>query len=243
MNLPKIDLPTYTMKLASSKKDIQFRPFLVKEEKVLLLALESGDFNEILAATKQMIRNCVLSDINVEQLPLFEIEHIFLNIRARSMGETISLGYTCQTNVSDNDDVVICGNQMPVNVNLLEAKLNVVDDNMTIMLDSTTGIKLKYPTINISSILNDSISEADSAIAIIEQCTDYLFDSDQVYKPEDMQEGEFVGFVEGLTQYQFNLIQNFFNNLPKVEYDTEVVCSRCNTQHKIHLEGSMDFFE
>ena len=161
MNLPKIDLPTYTMKLASSKKDIQFRPFLVKEEKVLLLALESGDFNEILAATKQMIRNCVLSDINVEQLPLFEIEHIFLNIRARSMGETISLGYTCQTNVSDNDDVVICGNQMPVNVNLLEAKLNVVDDNMTIMLDSTTGIKLKYPTINISSILNDSISEAD----------------------------------------------------------------------------------
>lgn len=239
MSLPKIDLPTYKVKLKTIEQEVYFRPFLVKEEKMLLMALESSDFNSVLEGIKQVIRNCLLTEIDVESLPMFDLEFLFLNLRARSMGEKVEITYICQNIVQDKK----CGGEMDVEVDLLKAAIESTPINSTIKITDKVGIKLKYPTIEISKILNTKLSDIDTAVELIEKCTEYLFDEEQTYKPSDMAEGEFKSFIENLTQEQFIAIQSFFNNIPKIKYDTEVTCERCNTSHKIHLEGILDFFE
>lgn len=242
MALPKIDLPKYKLYLNSIQKEIVFRPFIVKEEKLLLMALESDDFTSVLDSIKHVINNCVLTEnIDVDALPLFEIEYIFLNLRARSMGETVDLTYICG-NILGEDEV--CKGEMPVTVNMLEAALEMSPQNTTIMLTDNVGIKLKYPTIEISKLFTQQdASEIETTVSLIEQCTECLFDSDQVYDVSDMQEGEFLQFIEELTQDQFKKIQSFFDNIPKLKYETKAVCQLCGKNHDITLEGILDFFE
>lgn len=241
MALPKIDLPTFKLYLNSLEKEIVFRPFIVKEEKLLLLALETNDLNAVLESIKQVINNCVLSEIDVDALPLFEIEFIFLNLRARSMGEVVNLTYICGNELEEGRK---CPNEMDVEVDMLKAAVEMTAVNSTVMLSDTVGIKFKYPTIEVSKILNEgNLSEMETTLKLIELCTDYLFDEEQVYKPEEMQPGEFGEFIGNLTQEQFIQMQQFFDNIPKIKYDTKVTCGSCGKHHDIHLEGILDFFE
>lgn len=240
MAIPKIDLPTYKLVLKSSEKEILFRPFIVKEEKILLLALESGDFDTTLNSVKQVIKNCLLTDIDVDSLPLFELEFIFLNLRARSMGEVVDLTYICENQI---DEETICKNEMEIQVDLLQAALDLKLQNTTLKLTPEVGIKLKYPTIETTKLLNSDMNDIDVAVELIESCTEYLFDSNEVYKPEDMQEGEFKAFIESLTQDQFLLIKTFFDNIPSIVYDSTITCNKCGASHGVHLEGLLDFFE
>ena len=241
MALPKIDLPTFKLYLNSLEREIVFRPFIVKEEKLLLLALEANDLNSVLEAIKQVINNCVLTEIDVDSLPLFEIEYIFLNLRARSMGEVVNLTYICGNELEDGKK---CPTEMDVEVDMLKAALENKSQDPVIMLSENVGIKFKYPTIEVSRILNDeNVSEMETTLHLIELCTDYLFDEEQVYKTTDMQPGEFEEFIGNLTQDQFSQMQKFFDGIPKIKYDTEVTCSGCGKRHNIHLEGILDFFE
>lgn len=239
MALPKIDLPTYQLQLKTSDEVIRFRPFVVKEEKLLMIALESGDFDTIMDAVKQVINNCALDEMDIDELPLFELEHLFLNIRARSVGEAVELSYICQHQIDQKK----CGTEMMVNVDLLKVDLETPSLNPVIKLTDTIGIKLKYPTISISKIISQNPQGVDLAMKIIEHCTEFLFDDQQVYKIEDMQPGEFTEFIENLTQDQFQQIKSFFDNLPTIKYYTSVKCSKCGTNHDIKLEGLLDFFE
>lgn len=239
MALPKIDLPTYKLQLKTSDKEIRFRPFVVKEEKLLMMAVESNEFSGIMDAIKQVINNCVIDEIDIDDLPLFELEHLFLNIRARSVGESVELSYVCQ-NIVDNKK---CGGEMMVGVDLLKVDLESPKIDPVLRLTDNIGIKLKFPTIEVSRTISNNSGEIDIATKIIEQCTEYLFDDQQVYKVDEMQPGEFVEFIENLTQSQFEKIKSFFENLPSIKFDTSVKCGRCGKQHDIHLEGILDFFE
>lgn len=239
MALPMLDLPTFSVFLPSIEKEVKFRPFIVKEEKLLLIALESNDFNTILNSIKQVIQNCIVTEgINIEKLPLHELEFLFLNLRSRSMGEKVELEYVCE-NVIDQKK---CKGQVFVEVDLLKVELEEKKLKTTIQLTEKVGIKLKYPTIDVSGVTDDKDNDVDTAIELIEKCTEYLYDKDQVYKPSEMADGEFKEFISNLTQPQFTLLRDFFEDVPKIKYDTVAKCRKCKMDHKIHLEGLLDFF-
>lgn len=239
MPLPMLDLPTYSVFIPSLDKEIKFRPFIVKEEKVLLIALESNDFNTILNSIKQVLQNCVVTPgVDVEKLPLHELELLFLNLRARSMGEQVELEYICENVVDEKK----CKGQVVVQVDLLKAAMDMKQIKTTIQLTDTVGIKLKYPTLDVSEILESKKTDIDTGIQLIERCTEYLFDADQVYKPSEMADGEFREFISNLTQPQFMTLQEFFEDIPKVKYETNAICKKCRKEHRIYLEGLLDFF-
>jgi len=240
MTIPKIQLPLFKIFLISLNKEIEFRPFVVKEEKMLLMAAESDDPKYTLDTIKQIIQNCIVDEtIRIEELPLFDVEYLFLMIRAKSMGEIVELKYICQNEVEDKK----CRGNMVMNIDLTKVKVEVTNNDSLIKLSDVIGIKLKYPTIDISRVLNDSKSNIDVLTKVIEECTEYLYDNDQVYKIEDMQPGEFNEFIESIKSEQFRKIQNFFYNAPALRHTQQVSCPKCGKEHKIVLEGILDFFD
>ena len=240
MALPKIDLPAYKLNLKTSNRTITFRPFVVKEEKLLMIALESNQFDTIMDTIKQVINNCVLEDdLDVDDLPLFELEHLFLNLRARSVGEVVELPYICKNEVDDKK----CGGNMVAQVDLLKVDVETPDIDPIIKLTDSVGIKLKYPTVSITKLIAEDYDNTDTALKIIEHCTEYLFDEQQIYKPEEMQHGEFTEFIQNLTKEQYQSIKRFFDDIPTIRHNVDLKCTKCGKDHTIKLEGLLDFFE
>jgi hypothetical protein len=242
MGIPKIDLPTYKIRIESIDKEITFRPFVVKEEKILLMALESRDYQTSLDAIKQIINNCVLDKIDVESLPLYEIEYLFLNLRARSIGEIVSLEYVCENTIDLPEGKRKCKGKMELDIDLLKVAYEHKPSNNIVSLTNTVGMKLNYPTIEISKVLVEKLNTKDAPTEIIKQCTEYLYDENQVYKIEEMQQGEFDAFVDNLTTEQFKKIKKFFLDMPILRYENQLVCGKCNKTHTVRLEGLLDFF-
>lgn len=239
MPIPKIDLPTYKVRLESLNKEVHFRPFVVKEEKILLMALESQDYDTSLDAIKQIINNCVIDPVDVEALPLYEIEYLFLNLRARSIGEVVTLEYVCENVMGENKK---CKGRMSLDVDLLKVALEHKPNDNTITLSNGVGIKLSYPTISVSKVLAEKLNSKDASTEVLKECTEYLFDENQVYKIDEMQPGEFEEFVNNLTTEQYRKIKKFFLNMPILKHQSDLVCGKCNKKHTIKLEGLLDFF-
>jgi len=239
MALPKIDLPTYKLRLESLDKEITFRPFVVKEEKILLMALESNDYTTSLDAIKQIINNCVYDQIEVDSLPLYEIEYLFLNLRARSIGEIVSLEFICENVI---DDKKKCKGRMELDVDLLKVALEYKPHSSNIPLTNDIGIKLHYPTFSVSKTLIEKFNTKDMPIEILKECTEYLYDDSQVYKLDEMLEGEFEQFINNLTTEQYKKIKNFFKEIPMLRHESTIVCKKCGKEHFIKLEGLLDFF-
>jgi len=245
MALPKIKTPTHELKLPSTGETIVYRPFLVKEQKILLIALESEDQNEMLRAIKQIIVNCVVGDIDVDNLPMFDLEFVFLNLRARSVGEIVDLklSHLGGTN-SDGEE---CGGKFDYQLDLTTVEVfREEDHNPKIILDEEEGIGivLKYPTIAMS----DSIQQAAerSQIEIITDmvitCIDVIFDAEEVYPAGESNREELSSFLNDLSQEQFEKITNFFSSMPKLKHDIEWECSVCGKLEKTELEGMANFF-
>jgi len=250
MPLPKIDLPIYDLKIVSLPDPIKFRPFLVKEEKLLLMALQDGKEEEVLKTIKQVINNCLISELDVDSLPIFDIEYLFLNLRARSVGEKVETYFTCRavvgkkTNEDGTEEDELCMHLMPVEVNLLDIQPPKRELESRIYLTQNIGIQLKYPTFknyrSIESLTLDN--NAEELFKLILDCTDYIFDENGVYYVKEQSFEELVKFLEGLTQEQFDKITNFFESLPTIELNIKSTCSKCNFTHEIHMEGLTDFF-
>lgn len=241
MALPKVDLPTYKIKLRSLNREVVFRPFVVKEEKILMIALESEDYETTLNSLKQIISNCILTEgIDVDSLPLFELEYLFLNLRARSMGEKATIKYICENVVNEKK----CKGEMEMEVDLLKVAVNYEQNvNPEIKLTDKLGMKMKYPTVETTRLLANGVTNLEALQKIMEDCTEYLYDEEQVYKVSEMGNGEFQEFLDNLTQDQFLQIQEFFFNMPKLEHTQTLVCKKCGTEHLIKLEGLTDFFD
>jgi hypothetical protein len=240
MALPKIDTPIYDLELPLSKKKIRFRPFLVKEQKNLLMAMESGERESIEQNVKQVLNNCTVTEgIDIEKLPVIDIEYYFLQLRARSVGEIVENKYRCDNTVDEK----VCGNIMETSLNLLEIKVeNVVEGKDVIELTDTISIKLKYPEFSVLNKLSKLTNVSDIAFEMIAESVEYIYDGEQFHYAKEVEKKELVEFIESLNQQQFSKIEDFFANLPKIEKKIEMKCSRCGFDHSLDVEGLESFF-
>lgn len=241
--LPKIDVPTYEMVLPLSNKKIRYRPFLVKEEKLLLMAMEADDESSIMDAIKQIITNCVLEDFDAENLPASDLEFLFLNLRARSVGDVVELQYKCNNTLhTEAGNEHQCGNLVKFNVNLLEIYPEKANEELKkIQINSSTGIMMKYPTLKSYEVASNS-TEVDAVMSVLLDCIDFIYDADNVYYSKDIPRKELQEFVEGLTRDTFKKIETFISSVPKIKKELNFKCNKCGYQENIMVEGLSNFF-
>jgi hypothetical protein len=250
MPLPKIDLPIFELSLLSVEEPVKFRPFLVKEEKLLLMALQTDDEDAIVKTIKQVINNCLVSNIDIDKLPIFDIEYLFLNIRARSIGEVVETYFVCKNvtgseTADDGTEIPVeCGHMMPVKINLLEVSSPAKDKSTKIILTDKIGIQMLYPSLKTLKYVDTVVNSADmeQVFNLVYECSDYIFDESGMYYVKESDRQEFDNFMNSLTQEQFDKILKFFENLPSVELNIDHKCQKCGFDHKLHLEGLNDFF-
>ena len=234
MALPTMDLPTYDLVVPSNKKKIKFRPFLVKEEKVLLMALETDDEKNIKNAVFELLKACISTRIKLENLASFDLEYIFLNIRAVSVGEMVQMNITCQ---DDNET------QVKYNLNLTD--VNVIfpkgHDNK-IMLTDSTGVIMKYPSFD--GFIQGQFAENKEfdVIKVVAESIDQIFEGEEVYDESTTSKKEFVQFVESLTTPQLEKIQGFFETAPRLEHSFKVTNPNTGVESDYTLRGLASFF-
>jgi hypothetical protein len=241
MPLPKIATPTYELELPSSGKNIKYRPFLVKEEKVLILALESQDVKQITLAIKSVLKDCILTKgIKVEDLPSFDIEYIFLNIRAKSVSESIELIVTC----SDDGET-----EVPVKIFVDEIQVQKDPDHTSeIKVDDEIVIKMKYPSLdqfiknNFDFSSNESVSTIDKSFDIISSCIESIFTAEDSWAAADCTKKELIEFIESMNTEQFKKIEKFFETMPKLSHTFEVTNPKTKVKNSVTLEGLTSFF-
>jgi hypothetical protein len=243
--LPKIDTPLYEITLPLSKQKIKFRPFLVKEEKILLMAMESEEEEAVILAIKQIVNNCCIDDINVDDLPILDLEYMFFQLRARSVGETIDLQYKCNNDINEGGEERKCNHLVKLSFNALEVEpeLNVKESNK-IELTPKLGLVLKYPTFgSVDELIeNQKISATELIIKTIVTSIDYIYDDENIYYAKDNTNEELLDFVDSLSREQFSQIQNFFENIPKLKKKLDFKCGKCGYSDTIEVEGIQSFF-
>jgi DNA-directed RNA polymerase subunit M/transcription elongation factor TFIIS len=241
MKLPTIDFPIYEVTLLSQEKPVRFRPFLVKEQKLMMMAVEAKDIENTVKSVKQIISNCILDPIDVDNLPTVDIELLFLNLRAKSMGEVLNLFFKCTNKIGDVGLELPCGMIIEVDVPVEKIEIINKDTPKKIMLNDTIGIQMKYPSLGtIDKILNNKNQELSVSLAA--SCIDYVFDADSVYYAKDATQEEMEKFVEEIPAEKFELLEKFIDKVPKVRYKTKKTCSKCKYEHDFVLEGLNDFF-
>ena len=240
MPLPTIETPTYELKLHSSNKKVRYRPFLVKEEKVLIIALESKNENEITNAVKDVLKKCILTKgIDVDSLPTFDIEYLFLNIRAKSIGEDIKLTVTCP---DDNETKV------PVTVYVDEIKVvKPKGHTKDIKLDDKLTLRMKYPSLNQfieSNFTTDDEAETlvDKTFRVVADCIDTIYTEEDAWDTKDYTPQERMDFVEQLNSSQYKKVEKFFSTMPKLTHTIEVVNPNTKEKGSVVLEGLSNFF-
>jgi len=241
MPLPKISTPTYELELPSTGKFVKYRPFLVKEEKVLILALESQEVKQITLAIKSVLKDCILTKgVKVEDLPSFDIEYIFLNVRGKSVGEAIDLVVTC------SDDGTT---EVPVKVYVDEVKVQKNEDHTTdIKIDDKIMIKMKYPSLdqfiknNFDFTTQESISTIEKSFDIISSCIESIFTEEEAWAAADCTKKELIEFIESMNADQFKKIEQFFETMPKLSHTIKVVNPKTNVENTVTLEGLTSFF-
>ena len=240
MPLPKVVAPTFELQLISTGKKVKYRPFLVKEEKVLLIALESGNDDDITATLKSVLKACILTrGIDVEKLPSFELEYLFLNIRGKSVGESVELLVTCQ----DDKET-----KVPLTIKLSEIKLEVPEGHTDmIKIDNDINIKMKYPSMQQFMDNNfvgsgDGADRIDKAFDAVVSCIDTIFTTDEAWSAEDCSKKELMKFIEQLNSKQFALIEDFFATMPKLQYKGTVHNPKTKKDSDVLIEGLSNFF-
>jgi hypothetical protein len=240
MALPKIASPIYELDLPLCKKHIRFRPFLVKEQKNLLMAMEAGDKDSIEQNIRQVLNNCTLTeDVDIEKLPVIDIEYYFLNLRARSVGEIVENKYRCDNQVDGKS----CGNIMETSLNILDLKVEgIKENNDIIQLNDQISIKLKYPEFSVLKKLSKLEDTTQIAFEMIADSIEYIYDGEQMYYAHETTSAGLIEFVESLNQQQFAKIEDFFANLPKLQKKIDIKCSKCGFDHSLDVEGLESFF-
>ena len=236
MPLPTIVTPSYELTLPSNGKKIKYRPFLVKEEKILILAIESNSIKDISRAIKDVLKSCILTKgIKIDELPTFDIEYLFLNIRSRSIGESIDLVITCP---DDNETKV----NKQIYIDEIEVKTNE-DHNPDIKLDDTYTMRLKYPSLDQFIDENFNFDEGkDNSFDIISSCIDMVYSDEEAWEAKDCTKKELLEFVERLNSSQFKEVEKFFDTMPKISHDIEVENPNTKVKSTVKLEGLASFF-
>ena len=240
MALPKLEVPTYELELPLSKKTIKFRPYLIKEQKALMMALESSDAKTIQHNVREILDVCTLTkDVDVDELPIIDIEYYFIQLRAKSVGEISESKYRCNNEVEDK----VCGNIMEAKIDLTEVKPvqeEYVDPE--IQLTDKIVVKMKYPPFK---LIKDSIEMEDITevtFNMLAQSIEYVYDGEQFHYAKESSVEELIEFIEQLNQEQFEKLENFFNSIPKLSKKIDMTCSKCGFEHHLDVEGLESFF-
>ena len=245
MGLPTIAVPQYELTIPSSGKQVKYRPFLVREEKILLLAMESEDTTQILNATKSIIENCVYDDIDIREMPTFDMEYIFLQLRGKAKGEIIELKYKCPK----------CEGEIPIAINIDEiGVITHKDHKKDITLNDELGVMMKYPTMELQAKVEgmDTKQKVDVIFTTVAACIDYIYDKENTYPSKDHTSKEMNDFIESLPDIQFKKLSNFFETSPALKHEVKLHCrnkkgkgkekKECGYKEPLKLEGLASFF-
>ena len=236
MALPTINTPTYELEVPSTDEKIKYRPFLVKEEKILMVAMESGEQNNIINAVKDIVQACTFDKVDISKMPMFDMEYIFLNIRAKSVGETSQLKLRCP---DDNETFA------DVEIDLTEVQIQVGDNHTNkIELTDDMGIIMKYPSINSFTDIGVTEVNADNMLDIITSCILQIYEKkgEVIYDAKDSTRKELIDFVEQCNAQQFLEIQSFFDTMPRLKHTVKVKNPKTKVESDITLTGLNDFF-
>lgn len=236
MALPKLSTPTFTLEIPSTKEKIEYRPFLVQEEKILLMALESNQQEDMIRALRQILNNCILTDVNVNDLATFDVEYIFSQLRSKSIGSTIEL----KAKMSCEEGG--CPKAVDFEINLDELDLYETEGHSKkIELTEKDGIVMKYPSFANIETKQDAQTAQEFYDLIIE-CIDYIYDAENTYAAEDHSKSELMEYLNALTHTQFEKITSFFNTMPKIQKKQTITCPKCGKKDELVISGLENFF-
>jgi len=238
MALPSVEVPRYELTLPSQDVKVQFRPFLVKEEKILLMAMESKDNKEIVSATKEILKACTFEKLDIENLPMFDIEYILLQVRSKSIGEVAKFRVLCPDDKETLTNVEIDLSTINVNVDDEHTNKVVVDEKRNL------GLVLNYPTLKISQAGFDvDDKDVDTVFDVIVSCIDHIYEGDKIYPAKDSTKEELKNFIESLSQEVFKNVKRFFDTMPQLLHEIEVENPKTKVKSKITFKGLQDFFQ
>lgn len=239
MPLPKISTPTYELELPSNEKKIRYRPFLVKEEKILIMALESEDMKQISNAIVQILTECILTkNVKIAELSTFDIEYLFLNVRAKSVGETIEVNITCP----DDGETQV---SMEIDIDTIKVQRDP-NHNSIVKLDDTLSMKMKYPSldqfIENNFEFGEEETDVDKSLMMITSCIDMVYNAEESWSSKDCTKKELKEFVEQMNTKQFKEIESFFTTMPKLSHTIVVKNPKTEIESEVVLEGLASFF-
>jgi hypothetical protein len=238
MALPMNSMPTFHLTIPSSGKKVRFRPFLVKEEKSLLIAQQSEDPKVMVDTLRGVIESCVLDDVDAASLATFDLEYIFLQIRGKSVGETVDLFFQCDNDHGEQNDKA----RSKITINLADIEVTKTEGHSNkIPLFGDVGVIMKYPTLEVAESMTD-FENIEDVFGVVAESIDCIYDSEQVYYAKDTSKQEMLQFLNNLTTEQFLKVQQFFDTMPKLSTTVEYKCPICGKEHKKTLEGLANFF-
>lgn len=235
MALPKLDTSKYELEVPSTGEKVLYRPYLVKEEKILMLAMESEDTSQMIQATKDVIRACTDNQIDVDQLTMFDLEFIFITLRSKSSGESANVGIKCEE----------CGHKNEVPIHLDKIYISEINkDNKLIKLTDKIQIEMKYPDLNsIIAIEKDKKSnEVEKTFRLIAKSIDSIYHEENVFSASEQSEKELMDFIDQMNSSQFEKIKNFVEQMPQSQIDVEFICESCNHENNLNIKGLQNFF-
>ena len=239
MPLPKISTPTYELVLPSTNKKVKYRPFLVKEEKILIMALESEDQKQITNAIKSVLADCILTrGVKVDKMATFDIEYLFLNVRGKSVGETVEVNVTCP----DDGKTTV---EMEIDIDSIKIQKDPNHSNI-VELDDNLSIQMNYPSldqfIETNFDLNDTKNQVDQSLHVIMSCINQVYNSEESWSAADCTKKELKEFVESMNSKQFKDIEAFFETMPKLSHNVKVINPETKVESEVVIEGLASFF-
>jgi hypothetical protein len=240
MALPVMSTPTYNLVIPSSKKSVKYRPFLVKEEKALLIAQQSEDMTVMVDTLKSIISSCIIDKINPDSLATFDLEYIFTQIRSKSVGEIVELLFPCDIDHGEENDKA----KVKISIDLTKLEVEFPEDHTNkIPLFDDVGIVMKYPTIEIMSRMETlDVEDLENIFDIVTECVDYIYEGDKIHYAKEQKKTEILEFLNNLNSTQFMDVQKFFTTMPRIKKQVEYDCPICALHHKKTLEGMQSFF-
>jgi hypothetical protein len=240
MSLPIMSTPTYNLVVPSTGVSVKYRPFLVKEEKALLIAQQSEDVTIMVDSLKSVIKSCLIDKVDVDKLATFDLEYIFTQIRAKSVGEVIDLLFPCDNDHGEDNDKA----RVKISIDLTKLEVVKVPSHTNkIELFGDVGVVLKYPTLDIMKQLeNLNGNDLDAVFSVVAESIDYIYQGDEIFYGKEQKKEELIQFLNNLTSEQFVKVQEFFSTMPRISKEVEYGCPVCGKQHKKVLEGMQSFF-